>query len=252
MVDLLLSLAGPLSSALDIPSLIASGMVSHARLIVHDSPFTLMVFPPDNKLRCQFNPESLSIDRKASWHEDERSGNPVMPYGLEYQGTRRDTLSFELHFDESEYRAGLLGSALTALMPMGGLGSLAGFFINNSADVIAVTQAINQLMLPIATSKGARRPPFVTFSWGSFAFTGVVADIDTEYTLFDTSGNPRRALLDIKMLGAAWVGQDEVSKHGLKSEDAFEIDDAVSLYDGLPSAVATALLTAKKNGGLRS
>ena len=227
-------------------------MVSHARLIVHDSPFTLMVFPPDNKLRCQFNPESLSIDRRASWHEDERSGNPVMPYGLEYQGTRRDTLSFDLIFDESEYRAGLLGSTLTALLPMGGLGSLAGFLINNSADVIAVTQGINQLLLPIATSKGNRRPPFVTFAWGSFSFTGVVADIDTEYTLFDTSGNPRRAKLDIKMLGAAWVSKDDAADHGLKSEDTFAIDDAASLYDGMPSSIATALLSAKKNGGLRS
>lgn len=260
MVDLLLGVMGAVNSAMAIPSIVSSSMVSHARLTLLDSTVGAQLFPVDGVFKAQFNPESLNVKHRAKIDDKDRNGAAFMPQVMQYKGTERDELSFELLFDESEYRSGALGSAAMALMPMSGLGNLLGFIVGNDSDVLAATRAIGALTRPLVLSAGKRYPPMVLFTWGKFAFTGYVTDVDTEYLLFDTDGNPRRAKVSVEMLGSAFTGKGEAdmglafegSSTGSTTDAQKREAEARKTLQKLPSAIARELAAAKKAGGGRS
>ena len=157
----------------------------------------------------QFNPASLKLDRSVSWSE---GGEAMSPWGtLSYAHGKADELSFELLFDQSEYRPSTsLSAAAIAVAPVGGpegaaLARLAGW--SNSDSVTYDVRRLYQLTMPIKAVDGnaasTMRPPVVQFHFGDFGFQGVVDSLDVELGLFDQWGMPRRCTVSLELKGRA-------------------------------------------------
>ena len=171
----IMTLIGSAQGVGQITSLLTT--ISKAKLICKEKrPFSLN-FVPGNELEFQFVARLQSMAARA----------------------------FSMLLDETEYRGSL--TAVAALLPMSGLGGLAGFLFQNKSNTLAAMQQLYQLTMPHVevkdkkSGKGFWRPPLVVFKWGDFAFSGVVDDLDFEMLVFDTDGNPRRVMVDVTLKG---------------------------------------------------
>lgn len=169
-------------------------------------PFSLN-FVPGNELEFQFNPSTLKLTREPDWDDGERLMRGAYR-AMKFGGNRADRLTFSMLLDETEYRGSL--TAVAALLPMSGLGGLAGFLFQNKSNTLSTMQHLYQLTMPhvevtdTTSGKGYWRPPLIVFKWGDFAFSGVVDDLDYEMMVFDTDGNPRRVMVDLVLKGRAF------------------------------------------------
>lgn len=180
------------------------------------------IYPPLNELEFQFNPSTLKLTREPDWDDGDRLNNGAHR-AMKFGGNRADRLIFQVLLDETEYRGSL--TALTALMPMAGLGGLAGFLFQNRSNTLATMQGIYNLTMPYVKIGGSMfgpaegwRPPLVVFKWGGFEFSGVVDDLDFEMLLFDMDGNPRRVMVDFTLKGRAFCNLS-------KADELLEIMD---------------------------
>ena len=179
----IMTLIGSAQGVGQITSLLTT--ISKAKLICKEKrPFSLN-FVPGNELEFQFNPTTLKMTREPDWDDGERLMRGAYR-AMKFGGNRADRLTFSMLLDETEYRGSL--TAVAALLPMSGLGGLAGFLFQNKSNTLAAMQQLYQLTMPHVevkdkkSGKGFWRPPLVVFKWGDFAFSGVVDDLD-----FDTS-----------------------------------------------------------------
>ena len=135
--------------------------------------FTL-VPPLTGEIECQFNPESLTISKGASW-EGEESPNFNSPF-LQFAGGQSATYELSLFFDT--------------------------YANNPPKDVREYTNALLRL-----TMRGAGNsmflvpfssPPIVTLVWGKITlFMAVVESVQVTYTMFAPDGTPIRAKADV-------------------------------------------------------
>jgi hypothetical protein len=123
---------------------------------------------------AQFNPTEILIDKPVPWkkHKSSESDAPT----LEFTQAEPRTLHAELLFDTFE----------------------AGTSVQN------LIAPLDQLATVDPTKK---RPPLVTFTWGSKfpVFSGVIESVGVKYTLFLPDGTPVRATATIKVKEAASV-----------------------------------------------
>jgi len=64
-------------------------------------------------------------------------------------------------------------------------------------DVRDETERISSLLVPTVEGKETKRPPICLFSWGSFAYKGIIYKIDQNFTMFLSAGIPVRAKLTV-------------------------------------------------------
>jgi len=127
-----------------------------------------------------FNPVSIHIDKTVPWEKSSKSSgdDPV----LEFTSGDGKSLSMELLFDMYEEKG----------------------------DVHKQFIAPIEKLLTI--DPGLKRPPMVTFTWGSdLKFSGVVDSMGVDYTLFLPDGTPTRATCHLSLKSA--------SKAETKSDD---------------------------------
>ncbi|MFH1466864.1 MAG: hypothetical protein ABIO70_20945 [Pseudomonadota bacterium] len=165
------------SNPLDTPSPIQNEEPTKAQLFCLDDGGQSITF--------QFNPTTFKFTRKVNWTEGKNAAMPWPSLSFSYGAT--DSLSVSLLLDESE-----------------GVGGK-----DNTKSVLDGILAYYKLTMPleISGSEGkAIRPPVVAFLWERFQFQGVVEDLDVEVQLFDASGRPRRATLNLTIKGKAMSG----------------------------------------------
>jgi nucleoid-associated protein YgaU len=64
-------------------------------------------------------------------------------------------------------------------------------------DVRKVTEKITRIMMPFKEGKKGKRPPVCLFSWGKFAYKGIISKIDQKFILFLPDGTPVREELTV-------------------------------------------------------
>jgi len=139
-------------------------------------------------LTCYMNPESFSVTRSISYGPPSpptaAEGVPPQPApngitnkmdvpNLVYGGCTGETTSIKLLFD-STMEKGLKKSDVRSIY-------------TNKLDKATRKEAAN------------KEPPKVTFSWGTYAFEGVITNLVTEFVLFDDTGTPLRAWVTISL-----------------------------------------------------
>jgi hypothetical protein len=129
-----------------------------------------------SRLFCQFNPETLSIRKTASWHD-----NPTPAAGNQpkhqFVGTGPEQLTAKLLFDTFD--------SLGAPSPM--------------PVEMSVGTLLGWLTVPPANqTKQTPQPPKITFQWGTgIKFTGGLTSVDVQYVMFAPDGRPVRAYATI-------------------------------------------------------
>jgi hypothetical protein len=118
-------------------------------------------------VEAYFNPKELSIDKAVPWTVDASSteDDPA----VQYAGPAPRTLKVLLTMDDK-------------------------------VDVRPLAEALQQLA---RVDEGLRRPPTVTFTWGTFVFKGVVESLSQKYTLFLPDGTPVRAAMQLSIAEAS-------------------------------------------------
>jgi hypothetical protein len=126
---------------------------------------------PDNEISFMFNPTEYRLSRTVNLNNESR----VMKVGgmPEYLGTGPRTLSMNLFFDD---------------------------FHSAKGDV---TPKINKLFKWQVPAKAGEPPPLVKFEWGTNdalqGFLGMIKDVNVTYTVFNKSGTPIQAKVDITL-----------------------------------------------------
>jgi hypothetical protein len=150
-------------------------------LIIPQKPSKL---PP---FHVQFNPTSYSISKGVAWSppkgEDAEDSKKIM-------ATNRELNAPELAFGGGNARVLTLNLFFDVTEPVGSA---------HVADVRLLTAALVALTR-IERLGNSQQPPICVLVWGSpaplksdFPFTGVVTDLNQEFTLFAPDGRPLRA-----------------------------------------------------------
>jgi len=124
------------------------------------------------RVNVLFNPTEYSLEssNKFSWQSIPGSSQPI----AQFVSGEATTLSMELFFDSYE----------------------------KSEDVRKYTMKIVGLL---NVDKDLHAPPLCKFVWGSLTFQGVVEKVSQRYTMFNRSGKPVRAKLDVSFKSAKTV-----------------------------------------------
>lgn len=180
----------------------------------------LRIVPQDKNLSevvALFNPSTYSISKSVEYQSHRRKvlNAPL----LSFVGGGSRTLSLQLFFDVTE-------------SPW-----VDGRPIN---DVRALT---NKLVDLTQISRNSMRPPVCRVFWGSsrfansdFPFTGVVSQLQQEFTFFDGSGTPLRA--NVNLTFTEFLGWGKGSEKDLRKTDPEFTTRVIRRDDSLNSIAA--------------
>jgi hypothetical protein len=124
----------------------------------------------------QYNPKDFKFDKKVSWKEHTDQGKEG---SLEFQKNTPASMSMDLHFDTTHNQ-----------------GDVRETWVNK---LLALTNPSKEPKKGEAKSLKKKRPPKVTFSWGTFKMIGVIEQLIVTYLMFSSEGTPLRAKVQVKM-----------------------------------------------------
>ncbi len=222
-----------------VSALTPAAWTSPARAILHCMDVS------DLTVELPYNPQSLQLSRRTGVGEvggGQEGSQSVRQRGagggstvsgsafpnMRYTGGARDTLSFSTLLDESEDEGSGMQIYTLSLFP------------NSTDSITSKLRKLYKLTLPLKFTVGSDkqiRPPVVVFVWGDFYFSGMVSSFESTIKLFDSEGRPRRAMVNLSLLGRAFHAPST-------SKDALESD--------FTPAAATASSGGTAPGSLRS
>jgi hypothetical protein len=180
----------------------------------------LRIVPQDKNLSevvALFNPNTYSISKSVEYqsHRRKELNAPL----LSFVGGGSRALSLHLFFDVTE-------SPRVDGMPV--------------KDVRALT---NKLVELTRISRNSMRPPVCRVFWGNsrfansdFPFTGVVSQLQQEFTFFDSSGTPLRANVNVSF--TEFLGWGKESEKDRRATDPIFTTRVVRRGDSLTSIAA--------------
>lgn len=148
----------------------------------------------EHSMTVQYNPSSLSIQANAE---------PIpftylqqnIDSGIPNQNLRPPmvVLSVELYFDEMNPQDAFMLDKLR--LSAGSMVSNVAAIAKNAKGGYTVQPQTNALLSTVL------RPntKLVTFAWGDMRFTGVVIEVEAEYTMFSPSGKPVRSRVQLNI-----------------------------------------------------
>ncbi|PRY88608.1 hypothetical protein [Mongoliibacter ruber] len=161
----------------------------------------------------QLNPEEVDLTfdiKKNSSDEDEEPTSAAgMPVNDKNKLYNRQKISIEFIIDN------------TGAIPVfpDGIGTkVAGKSIKESIDLLK--------KVTVKPTRASHRPPFIKLEWGKLLLVGVVDSLAIKYTLFNTSGDPVRALVKFSM-------EEEVDEKVISREfQSPDITRIITIKDG--------------------
>ena len=161
-------------------------------------PASLIILkqPNPEAIPIQFNPSEYKITDRSTYSERERTrkDDPVVSFG----GNPMSTLTVRLYFNDDEPMS--ITSAVSAVSDI-----LTGKAKDGMTKTIAKISSLTKI------DGETHAPPNAAFIWGSTQFIGFVQNVSTAYTMFDKSGKPLRATVDLTMMGYTAVADERSS-----------------------------------------
>lgn len=139
-----------------------------------------------NPISVQFNPSEYSIRDSSQYSQRARrkEDEPV----VNYNGNNLSTLTVKLHFNDDQFTSATsIIKSVTSLL--------------SDSEESDMTKTINKLSDLTRIDGDNHRPPGCTFIWGSLQFSGYAESVGVTYTMFDKSGKPLRAVVDMTIRG---------------------------------------------------
>lgn len=145
--------------------------------------------PNGSPITVQINPQTLDWQKGIQYKEEKQMGSPENTSKFDRYG--EETLSFEIQID------------CTGVIPYG-----------NPTDT--AYDKVKDLENSLYTYKGnIHRPAYVVITWGSSIFKGQLKTFNTNYTLFNSSGQPLRAKVHLAF--SHFISEKEKQKKASKS-----------------------------------
>ena len=140
------------------------------------------------EIPVQFNPSEYRVTDKSSYSQRSRRKNDEPD--VTYNGGVFSTLEVTLIFNRDEFTSpkSVIDSAMTMVT---------GEIKND------ITAAIGKISALTKIDGNEHMPPKCMFAWGTMFFVGYVENVGVNYTMFDKSGIPLRAMVNLTMQGTA-------------------------------------------------
>ena len=159
---------------------------------------------------CIFNPTDFTIQRSVNYN---KSNIPGLDYPVQhFISGEAETMSFSLMFDTYSTSGDLVPSAVA---------SSAAAADGEKKDVRDYTDLIMGLT---EVNSDTHKPSSVKFVWGPISFEGHVESVSQRFTLFNASGVPVRATVDITLVSEKTDSSVRNSPDRTKARTVFEGD----------------------------
>jgi len=163
-------------------------LLNNAKLIIHRKNY-------DEEIYVMFNPDRYSLRKSNQFasHSIPGTNNPH----IQFVSGDAETLSVELFFDTYTYE--------------------------NGKDVRK--EHVDKISNLLQIDEHLHAPPACTFVWGKHPFTGIVENVDRNFTMFNEQGIPVRATitLTLKQYGKQQQPKsspDRTKRHVIKEGDS--------------------------------
>lgn len=176
----------------------------------------------DISVEFKFNPTDISIERGCGFDASQSDPNAINDYGgLKFAGAKSDqlTMSFVLDSTEPELTDPanvlimmspiIVSSATNATAKAAGSVPILGAAVNDESVTGVLGKITNMTKLSKQDRDAKKKnkkeiiyPRLVKFTWGKhIEFSGAIEKFSFKLTLFDSDGVPKRAEVDIGMIG---------------------------------------------------
>ena len=173
---------------------------------------------PKLYVEFQFNPTELSVERGCGFDSATSDKNAFKDFGgIQFNGAKVDSISMSFVLDTTEPNWMKSSVALSmmspvilsapTLSPAKDASPLLGGLINDDSvtDVIdAITQMtrISDDLKKDKSGDTTPHPRLLQFTWGEkIKFSGGIEKFSYKFTLFDSDGTPKRAEVELGMIG---------------------------------------------------
>ena len=149
----------------------------------------------DGVIEALFNPAEISRSRSVRWHEQRQAARGTRwigkPADQQFIAVQAETLALSLFFDTYEARdtpSGVQQRVATLVR------NAAPFQVSEATSVARLTDRVAKL---VQIDQELHHPPVCRLRWGGFEsfFTGVLTQLDQQFTMFLPDGTPVRATL---------------------------------------------------------
>ncbi len=148
------------------------------------------------QIPVQFNPSEYQIVDNTNYSQKRRKKNAEPVYT--FLGSDFSTLRVKLIFNKAEFTS--------AKSLISGAASL----LSDDEDD-DMTKTINKIAALTKIDGDKHKPPGCVFVWGSLQFAGYAQSVGVTYTMFDKSGKPLRATVDLVIRGSNGAASERKS-----------------------------------------
>lgn len=177
---------------------------------------------PELAVKFKFNPTDISVERGCGFDAQQSDPNAINDYGgLKFAGAKSDQLTMSFILDSTEPELTDSANVLSMMSPIivssvtnatakeAKSIPLLGAAVNDET-VTVVLGVITEMTKLSTTDRDAKKsnkdevihPRLLQFTWGDhIKFSGALEKFSFKLTLFDSDGVPKRAEVDIGMIG---------------------------------------------------
>lgn len=179
-----------------------------AKFINHDDGESITV---------HFNPSSLSISSNAIVSEIKTQQTDSDSVAINAGGIKNRQLHVSLIFNSF---IDISDKSSVSFKVSSAISSLFGADDNQPDNVKDIISKFEEFM----------NSPNISFVWGKIIFTGIIENMSTQYTMFDTDGTPVRANveLDIQEIEDAQLFQSDFFDNDFDLDDSDSEEDFIS------------------------
>lgn len=146
-------------------------------------------------LKVKYNPSKISINSRAGSFIQPGPGGESTNIISQVVVPAQTYMSFEIIFDEENHQDAFMFDKFTNLSAGAVVSDVAGAVKNAKAGGYSVKEQV-EAMIAMLTQSETRQ---VVFYWSQMVFAGEVVSLDAQYTMFNTLGNPIRAVVRLSL-----------------------------------------------------
>ena len=142
--------------------------------------------------KVKYNPSKIQINSRAGSFIQKGTGNEGTNNISQNIMPAQTFMNFEILLDEENHQDAFMFDKVTNMTVGAVVSDIAGVVKNLTEEEGYTVRPLVEALIGIMTQEETRH---VVFFWGEMAFAGEVVSIDARYTMFNSLGNPIRAVV---------------------------------------------------------
>lgn len=155
-------------------------------------------------LKVKYNPSTISFSSRAGSFIQPGPGGPGTNTLSQYVVPAETYMSFEIIFDDENHQDAFMFDKFTNVSAGAVVSDVSGAIKNVKNGGYSVKKEV-EAIIGMMTQSETRQ---VVFYWSEMVFAGEVVSLDAKYTMFNSLGNPIRAIVRFNLREAAEGGKD--------------------------------------------